>query len=198
MASVTTKLEAVNTMLSAIGEAPINNLNSGLVDAELAETILDSISREVQSQGWNFNRDLNKSYAANTAGEIVLGNAIVRADLSMTSDQYDMDLVQRGTKMYDRKNHTFNIGKSVKLDVVSVLDFADMPEVAKRYVTIRSTRIFQDRVVGDQTLHAYQERDEMQAKVDLLEFEGETQDHSIFDNYGVYRILDRVGGKRVI
>ena len=116
----------------------------------------------------------------------------------MISEQYDMDLVQRGTKMYDRKNHTFNIGKSVKLDVVSVLEFVDMPEVAKRYVTIRSTRIFQDRVVGDETLHAYQERDEMQAKIQMLDFENETQDHNIFDNYDVFRVVDRIGGKRVI
>jgi len=32
----TTKLEAVNTLLSAIGESPINTLNSGLVEATLA------------------------------------------------------------------------------------------------------------------------------------------------------------------
>lgn len=198
MASVTSKLEAVNTMLSAIGEAPINNLNSGLVDAELAETILESVSREVQSAGWNFNRDLKKSYAPNSDTQIVVGSAVVRADLSLIPEQYDMDLVQRGTKMYDRKNHTFTIDKEVKLDVVSVLEFEDIPEVAKRYVTIRATRIFQDRVVGSDTLHAFQERDEMQAKIELLDFEGETQDHTVFDNYDVYRVIDRIGGKRVL
>ena len=44
--TATTKLEAVNTLLSSIGEAPVNSLTSGLVDAELAETILDSTSRK--------------------------------------------------------------------------------------------------------------------------------------------------------
>ena len=35
--TATTKLEAINTMLSAIGESPVNSLTSGLVDAEQAE-----------------------------------------------------------------------------------------------------------------------------------------------------------------
>ena len=52
--SATTKLEAVNIMLSTIGENPVNSLTSGLVDAELAETILGSVSKAVQSEGWNF------------------------------------------------------------------------------------------------------------------------------------------------
>ena len=40
MASITTRtteLEAVNTMLSSIGEAPVNSLASGFEDAELAD-----------------------------------------------------------------------------------------------------------------------------------------------------------------
>ena len=51
-----TKLEAVNIMLSAIGEAPVNRLSSGLVEAETAETILNQINRSVQAEGWHFNK----------------------------------------------------------------------------------------------------------------------------------------------
>ena len=57
MTTPTTELEAVNIMLSTIGEAPVNNLDSGLVDAETAETILKNVSRDVQSHGWNFNSE---------------------------------------------------------------------------------------------------------------------------------------------
>uniref|UniRef100_UPI0040473467 hypothetical protein n=1 Tax=Shewanella sp. TaxID=50422 RepID=UPI0040473467 len=59
----TSKLDAVNTMLSSIGEAPVSSLSSGLIEAEIAETILDTIDREVQSMGWHFNTELNKSFA---------------------------------------------------------------------------------------------------------------------------------------
>ena len=59
--SPTTKLEAVNTMLTSIGEQPIQNMNdlAGLSDASIAEQILDNVSRAIQSRGWIFNTDLD-------------------------------------------------------------------------------------------------------------------------------------------
>jgi len=95
--------------------------------------------------------------------------------------------------MYDRKNHTFNIGAATPLDVVVQLEFDDVPEVAKRYTVLRSTRIFQDRVVGSNTLHDFQERDEQYALMELKDFDKAADDHNIFDNYDTYSIIDRQG-----
>ena len=187
----TTKLDAVNTMLSAIGEAPVNSLSSGLVEAEIAETILNTVDREVQSEGWHFNTEYKRSFAQDTNGEIPLGNDVLRADAHL--DANSKDLVQRGLRMYDRKNHTFAIKEAVKLDVVVQLDFEDMPEVAKRYVTLKATRIFQDRVVGSNTLHDFQERDEQMALMQLKEFDARNDDNNIFDNYDVFKVIDRQG-----
>jgi hypothetical protein len=53
--TLTSKLDAINSMLIGIGEAPVNTLNSGLQEAEVAEVILNTISREVQAAGWSFN-----------------------------------------------------------------------------------------------------------------------------------------------
>ena len=187
----TTKLNGVNTMLSAIGEAPVNSLSSGLLEAEVAETILDTVDREVQSMGWHFNTELNKSYAQDSNGEIILGNDILRADATQKSDS--KDLVQRGLKMYDRGNHTFVINAEAALDVVVQLDFDDLPEVAKRYVVLRATRIFQDRIVGSNTLHDFHMRDEAAALTELKEFDKAADDHNIFDNYDTFSIIDRQG-----
>jgi hypothetical protein len=82
----------------------------------------------------------------------------------------------------------------VKLDVVFELDFADIPEVAKRYITIKAARIFQDRVVGSDTLHGFTEMEEQAAFYSLREFEGDTEDFNIFDSYDVYRVVDRTRG----
>lgn len=191
----TTKLDAVNTMLSAIGEAPVNSLSSGLVEAEVAETIVNTVDREVQSMGWNFNTELNKSFAQDTNGEIPLGIDVLRADATLKANS--KDLVQRGLRMYDKKKHTFNIGTAVNLDVVVQLDFEDLPEVAKRYITLRATRIFQDRVVGSRTLHEFELRDEQTALMELKEFDTETEDHNIFDNYDVFSVIDRQGRRTI-
>ena len=150
----TSKLDAVNTMLSSIGEAPVSSLSSGLVEAEIAESILNTIDREVQSMGWHFNTELNKSFAQTLAGEILLPADTLRADATLKANA--PNLVQRGLKMYDRVNHTFVIGASVALDIVVQLIFDDLPEVAKRYIVLRAARVFQDRVVGSNTLHTFQ------------------------------------------
>ncbi len=191
----TTKLDAINTMLSAIGEAPVSSLSSGLVEAEVAETILNTVNKEVQSMGWNFNTELNKPYAQDTNGEIALGSDILRADATLKANS--KDLVQRGSKMYDKAKHTFNIGATVNLDVVVELTFDDLPEVAKRYITLRATRIFQDRVVGSNTLHDFELRDEQMALMQLKEFDTETEDHNIFDNYDVFSVIDRQGRRTI-
>jgi len=191
----TSKLDAVNTMLSAIGEAPVSSLSSGLIEAEVAETILNTVDREVQSMGWHFNTDLNKSFAQTPAGEILLPADILRADATLKANS--PNLVQRGLKMYDRTNHTFIVGTDAALDVVVQLDFDDLPEVAKRYVVLRATRVFQDRVVGSDTLHGFQKEDENMALMELKDFDKAADDHNIFDNYDTFSIIDRQGRRTI-
>tara|TARA_R110000772_G_scaffold89156_3_gene184924 strand:- start:8915 stop:9499 length:585 start_codon:yes stop_codon:yes gene_type:complete len=191
----TSKLDAVNTMLSSIGEAPVSSLSSGLIEAEIAESILNTIDREVQSMGWHFNTELNKSFAQDTLGQIILPADILRADATLKANA--PNLVQRGLKMYDRVNHTFVISTDAALDVVVQLLFDDLPEVAKRYIVLRSTRVFQDRVVGSNTLHSFQEKDEQQALVQLKDFDKAADDHNIFDNYDTFSIIDRQGRRTI-
>ena len=50
--ATTTKLEAVNSMLTAIGETPVNTItNATTTDVSIALQVLDNVSREVQQQG---------------------------------------------------------------------------------------------------------------------------------------------------
>jgi len=201
MTTPTTKLEAVNSMLSTIGEAPVNSLTSGLVDADTAETILNEVSRSVQAHGWNFNSEPDYTVAADTSGNVVLPTEILRADLANSVTKYrstKQEYVQRGNKMYDKIKHSFNIGTPLKLDVVVLLDFEVCPEVARRYVTVKAARIFQERVVGSDSLSAMNRNDEQEALFALREMEGDNGDYNIFDDYGTTRVLDRSIGTKVI
>jgi hypothetical protein len=85
----------------------------------------------------------------------------------------------------------------VALDVVVQLNFNDVPEVAKRYIVLRATRIFQDRVVGSQTLHEFHQEDENRAFVELRDFDKAADDHNIFDNYDTFSIIDRQGRRTI-
>lgn len=196
----TTTLTAVNSMLSTIGEAPVNSLTSGLVDAETAETVLNEVSRDVQGMGWNFNseRDYGVNYVTDATspdfGKVVLNDSIIRADIAQTetkSRSSKNEYIQRGSVMYDKLNQTDIINKNLKLDVVVLLDFEVLPEVARRYITIKAARLFQERVVGSDNLSAMNRADEQQAFFVLKEMESDNGDYNIFDDYGTARVLDR-------
>jgi hypothetical protein len=187
----TTKLEAVNTMLSAVGSSPISSLSGAMnADAVVAQNILDEVLREVLSFGWAFNTESKVKFAPNTSNEIVLSGNVARIDHTPGYDT-DYDVVQRGTKLYDRKNHTYTITDTLTCDVVYFLEYEEIPEAARRYLMIRSARIFQDRMVGSANHHAYNMQDEMKALADLKDHEGDTGDHSIFQSSDVFRVINR-------
>jgi len=194
----TTKLEAVNTLLSAIGESPINTLNSGLVEATLAEQIVDNISRSTQSRGWSFNTDLDFKLSPDLAGEVVLPTNCLHVDTTSLRMSATSDLVQRGNKLYDRVKNTHAINDSVNVDIVVLLDFEDLPETARRFITVRAARIFQDRTLGSDSLHGFQQEDEVTAWSDLQQAESDVQDFNIFDNYETYSVIDRAAGSKVV
>lgn len=189
MLSPTTELEAINTMLSTIGESPVNTVeDTGNVDVVIARQILQSVSREVQARGWHFNTEKNYNITPNSDGYLVLPTTVLKVDTVYPDDS--KDVVVRGSKLYDRENHTYVFTDAVKVDMTVLLTFDELPEVARNYVTIRASRIFQERVVGSDTLQAFNSQDEARAMVSLMEYEADTADLNILSgNYSVYRIL---------
>jgi len=184
----TSKLEAINTLLATIGESPVNSLNSGLVEASSAEQTLDNVSRDFQSQGWSFNTDLTFDLSPNAADELTLPANCLHVDTIHTRISSDTDLVQRGMKMYDRIKNTYAIGLSLKVDMVVLLEFEELPETARRYVAIKAARVLQDRVLGSDTLHSFNSRDEQAAWNNVMQAESDVQDLNIFDNYETNQI----------
>jgi hypothetical protein len=189
MLSPTTELEAINTMLSTIGESPVNAVeDTGNVDVVIARQILQTVSREVQARGWHFNTEKNYTITPDSEGYLVLPNTVLKVDTVYPDSS--KDVVVRGSRLYDRENHTYVFTDAVKVDMTILLTFDELPEVARNYVTIRSSRIFQERVVGSDTLHAFNSQDEARAMVSLMEYEADTADLNILSgNYSVYRIL---------
>ena len=189
MLSPTTELEAINTMLSTIGESPVNTVeDTGNVDVVIARQILQNVSREVQARGWHFNTEINYTITPDSEGYLVLPKTVLKADTVYPDSS--KDVVVRGSKLYDRENHTYVFTDAVKVDMTILLTFDELPEVARNYVTIRASRIFQERVVGSDTLHAFNSQDEARAMVSLMEYEADTADLNILSgNYSVYRIL---------
>lgn len=190
--TLTTKLEAINTIIACVGESPVNSLDASLsADAAVALNTLNEVLREVQSRGWHFNTEL-KTLVRNSEGSIPLASNVVRIDTDV-SDHPDLDISIRGGFAYNRGKSTDMFDSDIKdAQVVLLLDFEEIPESARRYVMIRAGRIFADRMVGSEKHNAYNMRDEMMAWADMRAYETDTADYTIFDHYDVARTLDRI------
>ena len=193
--ALSTQLQAVNTMLGYIGEAPVNSISNTAelpVSAANAVSILDETSKEVQSNGWHFNTEREVTLSPSAAdGTITLAADILQVDHEGTED---IDLVQRGTSLYDRKEKTDTFTKDIKVTVVKELPWDSLPEQARRYITLRATRYLQSRIVGSRELEALILRDEFAAKANLETSDNRNADRTIFDNYDTY---SRVGINRI-
>jgi hypothetical protein len=186
--TLTTNLEAINTMLGYIGEAPVNSVSNTSelpVSAANAVTILDETSREVQSEGWHFNTV--KDYVLTPSNDaITLPSNTLQVDHEGTED---VDLVQRGLSLYDRKNQTTTFTDDIKVTIVVALDWDQLPEQARRYIALRAARSLQSRLVGSRELEALIIRDEYTAKANLERSDNTNADRTIFDNYDAYTRL---------
>ena len=97
-------------------------------------------------------------------------------------------------KRSERLDYAFT--EEVVATVIYLFEWIEMPEPMLRYITVRASRIFQDRMVGSQAHHAFSQEDEVRARAMLKEFEMDTADHSIFGNYDVFNIIDRPSAAR--
>ena len=180
----TSELEAVNTILSTIGESPLNTLSGSLpVDGTIAKNVLSEVSREVQSQGWHFNTHYKVTLSGDTNNKIPLATNIVRVEIDPRQySKVSYDIVQRNNFLYNLAKNEDTFDTNFKdATAVYLLPFDEIPEQAKRYITIRSARIFHDRTLGANTIHKFSQEDEAKSLSILKQAESHTGDYSIFD-----------------
>ena len=183
--ALTTELESVNQMLGHIGEAPINsiaNTEALPVSANVALTTLREVAKEVQTEEWHFNTVTDHEISPDAANKIPLPPSTLFVDAVDKNDDY----VQRGLFLYNRKDRTFAFTSTVKVDLTEQLDWDDLIEPARRYITLRASRIFQGRIVGSRELESLIAVDEMQARARLQELDSQSSDRTIFDSTDVY------------
>ena len=178
--SLTTKLLAVNTILSTIGSAPVNSLDQTSADASIAELILEEISREIQSRGWHFNTEFDVPLTRNGDNKIPVGANVLKMDIN--DEHTNVNPVVRGTFLYDVKNRTYVYSDNLKATVIYLLDFTELPEAARRLATVRAARVFQDRYFSADNIHAYTREDELRALTMLEQAEIETGDYNMLDH----------------
>jgi hypothetical protein len=143
----TTELEAVNECLENIGQSPVSTIAGDLgVDTQIALNFVRKVNRELQSNGWYWNTESNYELTPNGDGNILLPSNTLSVDTTGV-DQY-VDAIARGLRLYDRENHTYVFTKSLRVELTVGLPFEEIPETARRYIALRASRMFEDRIDG--------------------------------------------------
>lgn len=188
---LTSELDAVNTMLSVIGEAPVSSLDiPGFVDVALAKQILNESSREIQAMEWECNCEEEYTLNPDNDGYIYIPDNVLKVDI--TDDLiYKYRPVQRAGKLYDKKNHTDIWSEPVTVDIVWLLDFVDLPQTLRYYITINAARKFQKRYFSSGEMDRFTQDDEIKARAECLAADSYVADYNMMDNYTVSRTLDR-------
>jgi len=158
----TTQLAAVNEILGSIGQAPVTVLDQLNPEVAFAFTTLMDISREVQAEGWSYNREFEYPVVADSSGFINVPSNVLSMDLSTSLDNTQYDTVIREGKLYDKLKHTFvwTPNKEYKADVLWYFGFDDLPQPFRDYITARAASRAAVRLIGDtnlaQTLAAFE------------------------------------------
>jgi hypothetical protein len=182
-----TELDAINAMLSAIGELPVNTLAEAEVVtlATVAKSVLLRESRNVQSLGLNCNHETNYTLTRNEEGNIQVPSNTLNVDAVNSSEDY----VIRGGLLYDKEKHTYIFQSDACVDIVFFLPFNDLPNHVQVYVTALAKRSFQKDYVGSDTLDKMARAEVNEARILFKGMEERNKDATMLANPAVARAL---------
>ena len=163
----TTETEAVNAMLAALGEAPIQDVDTATqADVQVALNTLREVARNVQAEGWQFNTDLALQLTPDGTLEwtdnddettelnvFLPPEALIRWELSNTSDQLGFQVALRPPKIYvaDQVFYDRSLNRDgfdaeeveyLYIDAIYAFDFEDLPQTVRAYITALAMRQF--------------------------------------------------------
>ena len=179
--AVSTELDAVNQILSSVGQAPVTTLDLQNPEVSIVLNTLREINTQVQSEGWIFNTELDyEMIPDSTTNEIAYPYNVLQMDANVDKHKNDYDLVRRSGKLYDRLNHTYQFTETIHVDLVWYFDFTDVPPAIQAYITARSARMCATKLIGDQEINKLLAEQEILTRAGALEYECNQGDYSMF------------------
>ena len=179
-----TDLSAVNSILGAIGQSPINSLQFTNPEVGFIYNLLRDANIDVQNEGWHFNTEKHVAYIPDGNGKITITNDILKMDVSEGWERREYDVVKRNGYLYDKYDHTDDWSDlpstGINLDITRLFTYEDLPSVFKRYIIYRASRVAATQLVGDPQLTSLLANQEGLARAACIEYECNQGNHSMF------------------
>ena len=187
MASTTidneTELSAVNAILGAIGQSPVTSLNFTNPEVGFIYNLLRDANVDLQAEGWHFNTEKHVTYTPDANGKIAIGNDILKMDTTDGWVDRTHDVVKRNGFLYDKQSHSDDFsGHSggIKLDIVKLISYEDLPEVFKRYIIHKASVRAATQLVGNAQLAQLLAQQEAVSRSAIMEYECNQGNHTMF------------------
>jgi len=187
MASTTidldTELSAVNSILGAIGQAPVTSLVYDNPEIAFIYNLLRDANVDTQAEGWHFNTEKHVAYAPDAVtGKIAIANDVLQLDVSEGWTHRLYDVIRRDGHLYDKIKHTddFSSITTIDLDVVKLYTFENLPIPFRRYITYRASTKAATQLVANPNLVKLLQGQEALARASLMEYECNQGNHSMF------------------
>ena len=179
--AVSTELDAVNQILSSVGQAPVTTLDLQNPEVSIVLNTLREINRQVQAEGWTFNTERHYEMTPDASTkQILYPTNMLSMDTNRETHKDKYDVVKRGTKLYDRLNHKYTFDDPIQADVVWYFDFTDIPAAIQAYITARAARMCATKMVGDKELNTLLQEQELQTRAAAIEYDCNQGDYSMF------------------
>jgi hypothetical protein len=175
-----TELSSVNSILGAIGQAPVTTLEFENPEIALVHNLLMEADLDVQNEGWVFNREEHYPLLPDVDGYIQVPPNVLRMDVSQGQVWRDTDVVMRNGRLYDKLNHTDIFTRKMEFDIVWRFPYEDLPSVFKRYITYRASVRAATQLMANSELMQMLAGQEAYSRAACMEYECNQGDHSFF------------------
>lgn len=206
-------------MLAAIGSAPITDLAAGqaLTDVQMATERLRAATRECQSAPWEFNRRFQVPLSpvdtlawtdpdgtAQTLNVFAPPTNLAgfEASPALVNGTSPLDLVigpsvtyaPSGTmifidRTFNREGLIASAHPKLYIDGWYFFNFEQLPETARRYISVLAARRFIAATMGSSELEGFSLKDEAQALRLLKRDQGDDDSYNMLDHPDVSRVL---------
>ena len=178
------ELPAVNQILQSCGQAPVTTLDQTNPDVAIAYQTLLEVSREVQAEGWSFNKEYAYNMTPDSNNEILIPNNVLQIDASKNAANAEIDVIRRNGKLYDKAKHTYTFTKKVSCDVTWLFDWVDIPTPIADFITSKAATTVSSRIVGDTAQYQMLQEKENFNRAMAMEYECNQGDYTFFGHPG--------------
>ena len=176
-----TELNAVNSVLAAIGQSPVTTLDFENPETSFVYNLIQECSRDVQDEGWVFNREEYYPLTPDHNKFITLPANVLRMDVSENDVYRFTNVIKRDGKLYDKYTHSYEFRSPIYFDITWLFPMTDLPSVFQRYITVMASKRAAVQMIDNPTLAQALDQQVAICRSAVLEYETQQGDYNFMD-----------------